>query len=167
MADELTLAVLAGRLRASRERAGFSQRHVEDQTGIHRSAVSDIERGLRKVDSLELRALATLYGEDVTHYLGNTPQVLSRPEQLAQQLEAVTTSLHGYIEQRARELAEPSIALAEETAARDVERARRELQRERDLTAELRLQLESSLQRESALRHARPSAPIPERTPHP
>lgn len=61
---------LGGRLREAREYLNLSQQYVCSRTGIPRSAVSDIERGVRKVDSLELRKLARLYMHPVGHFLG-------------------------------------------------------------------------------------------------
>jgi transcriptional regulator with XRE-family HTH domain len=61
---------LATRLREAREYLNLSQQFVADKTGIPRSAVSDIERGVRKVDSLELRKLARLYMYPVGYFLG-------------------------------------------------------------------------------------------------
>jgi transcriptional regulator with XRE-family HTH domain len=43
---------LARRLREAREFLNLSQQFVAEQTGIPRSAVSDIERGSRRVESL-------------------------------------------------------------------------------------------------------------------
>jgi transcriptional regulator with XRE-family HTH domain len=60
---------LGDRLRAKREYLGLSQQLVSDRTGIARSAISDIERGERKVDSLELKKLAALYLTPVTYLL--------------------------------------------------------------------------------------------------
>ncbi len=61
---------LGSRLRGVREYLNLSQQYVADKTGIPRSAVSDIERGVRKVDSLELRKLARLYMHPVGYFLG-------------------------------------------------------------------------------------------------
>ena len=61
---------LATRLREAREYLNLSQQFVADKTGIPRSAVSDIERGVRKVDSLELRKFARLYAYPVGYFLG-------------------------------------------------------------------------------------------------
>jgi transcriptional regulator with XRE-family HTH domain len=60
---------LGGRLREIREYLNFSQQYVSDRTGIPRSAISDIERGERKVDSLELKKLARLYRYPVGYFL--------------------------------------------------------------------------------------------------
>lgn len=61
---------LADRLANARRQAKLSQQNVADQTSISRSGISDIERGLRGVDALELKALAGLYGTDVSTLLG-------------------------------------------------------------------------------------------------
>jgi transcriptional regulator with XRE-family HTH domain len=68
--EEAQAQLLATKLREVREYLGLSQQYVADKTGIARSAVSDIERGMRKVDSLELRKLARLYMYPVGHFLG-------------------------------------------------------------------------------------------------
>lgn len=57
------------KLREVREYLNLSQQYVSDRTGIPRSAVSDIERGERKVDSLELKKLAGLYRKPVGYFL--------------------------------------------------------------------------------------------------
>jgi transcriptional regulator with XRE-family HTH domain len=69
-AEEAQAQLLATRMREVREYLGLSQQYVADKTGIARSAVSDIERGVRKVDSLELRKLARLYMYPVGYFFG-------------------------------------------------------------------------------------------------
>jgi transcriptional regulator with XRE-family HTH domain len=69
---------LARRLREAREFTNLSQQFVAEQTGIPRSAISDIERGTRRVESLELKRLAALYRMPVDYLLGNEP-----PQELA------------------------------------------------------------------------------------
>jgi transcriptional regulator with XRE-family HTH domain len=64
---------LARRLREAREFTNLSQQFVSEQTGISRSAISDIERGARRVESLELKRLAALYRMPVDYLLGNEP----------------------------------------------------------------------------------------------
>lgn len=60
---------LSERLKKMREYLGFSQQYVSDRTGIPRTAISDAERGIRKVDSLELKKLAKLYQHPVGYFL--------------------------------------------------------------------------------------------------
>jgi transcriptional regulator with XRE-family HTH domain len=61
---------LAERLKDTRDYLGLSQQFVSEQTGIPRSAISDIERGLRKVESLELKKLSRVYRYPVEYFLG-------------------------------------------------------------------------------------------------
>jgi transcriptional regulator with XRE-family HTH domain len=64
---------LTRRLRQAREFMNLSQQFVAEQTGISRSAISDIERGSRRVESIELKRLAALYRMPVDYLLGNEP----------------------------------------------------------------------------------------------
>lgn len=61
---------LANRLREVREFLGYSQQYVSEQTGLPRSAISDIERGERRLSTLELKRLANLYGYKAAYFLG-------------------------------------------------------------------------------------------------
>lgn len=61
--------MVGDRLRKAREYLNFSQQFVADRTGIPRTAISDIERGERKVDVLELKKLARLYRHPITYFL--------------------------------------------------------------------------------------------------
>lgn len=70
---------LADRLKEAREYLNLSQQFVSEQTGIPRSAISDIERGSRRVESIELKRLAALYRMPVDFFLGVEPD----PSQLA------------------------------------------------------------------------------------
>jgi transcriptional regulator with XRE-family HTH domain len=64
---------LGSRLKSVREYLELPQQYVAERTGIPRSAVSDIERGVRKVDSLELKKLAGLYRRPVGYFLDEDP----------------------------------------------------------------------------------------------
>jgi transcriptional regulator with XRE-family HTH domain len=68
-----TWAEIGTRLKEVREYLSLSQQIVASSTGIARSAISDIERGVRKVDSLELRKLARLYRHPMSYFLGDEP----------------------------------------------------------------------------------------------
>ncbi|HEX5928268.1 MAG TPA: helix-turn-helix transcriptional regulator [Solirubrobacterales bacterium] len=65
---------LANRLREVREYLNFSQQFVSERTGMPRSAISDIERGERRVSTLELKRLANLYGYRSAYFLGEEEQ---------------------------------------------------------------------------------------------
>ena len=58
-------AALADRLREAREYLGFSQDDVAKALKIPRSAISLIETGQRRVEALELKALAKIYQTSV------------------------------------------------------------------------------------------------------
>lgn len=60
---------LAERLREARDYLGLSQEFVAQQTGISRLAISAIENSRRRVEALELTALAALYKYPVTYFL--------------------------------------------------------------------------------------------------
>jgi len=61
---------LAKRLREVRAYLNYSQEYVSKKTGMPRSAISDIERGERRVSTLELKRLAKLYGYRSAYFLG-------------------------------------------------------------------------------------------------
>jgi transcriptional regulator with XRE-family HTH domain len=63
------LSKLGARLKDVREYLNFSQQYVSERTGIPRSAISDLERGVRRVDGLELKKLARLYRYPVGFFL--------------------------------------------------------------------------------------------------
>ncbi len=65
---------LGRRLKKAREYLNLSQQYVTASTGIPRTAISEIERGGRRVDSLELRKLARVYRMPVSHFLGDEPE---------------------------------------------------------------------------------------------
>lgn len=95
--EELVAQLLAKRLREVREYLNFPQQYVSDKTGIPRSAVSDIERGTRKVDSLELRKLARLYMYPVGYFLGEEDDVNEEARALARAVTPLTKDDRGEV----------------------------------------------------------------------
>lgn len=91
-ADQRRLAI-AARLREAREYLGMSQDEVANAVGISRPAVTNLEAGSRKVDSLELAELARLYGKSIDYFLhGEEPAGRSkRVEFLARKLDGLTS----------------------------------------------------------------------------
>jgi transcriptional regulator with XRE-family HTH domain len=73
VSKELDSEQLARRLREVREYLNYSQQYVSDRTGMPRSAISDIERGTRRVSTLELKRLADVYGHRASYLLGEEP----------------------------------------------------------------------------------------------
>ncbi len=66
---------LGQRIRLAREKANLSQDQVAKHLGIHRPAVTLIESGKRKIDSLELLKFSYLVKEDVATFLQEEPTV--------------------------------------------------------------------------------------------
>jgi transcriptional regulator with XRE-family HTH domain len=62
---------IGARLRAAREYLGLSQELVAQHLDVPRPAVSAMERGGRKVSSVELKKLARLYGKSAAFLLGD------------------------------------------------------------------------------------------------
>lgn len=87
---DLDQAALGRRLRQVREYLGLSQQFVTASTGIPRPAISEIERGNRKVDSLELRKLARLYQHPVGFLLGEDTGPAETPAALGRALSDMT-----------------------------------------------------------------------------
>jgi transcriptional regulator with XRE-family HTH domain len=58
----------ARQLREARDYLGLSQDYVSQETGIPRPAISEIEAGRRRVESLELNRLASLYGRPIKYF---------------------------------------------------------------------------------------------------
>lgn len=62
-------AALAEKLRAAREETGLSQRDVAQALGVGQSLVSGLENGQRRLDVVELKALAVLYDKPPAWFL--------------------------------------------------------------------------------------------------
>lgn len=60
---------LADKLRETREFLGLSQQEAATAANLTRLALSAIETGRRRVESVELQALARVYGQPVTYFL--------------------------------------------------------------------------------------------------
>lgn len=60
---------LAARIAEARERAGVSQMEVAERLKLPRSAVSKMENGEQRIESLVLAAMARLYGVPVASLL--------------------------------------------------------------------------------------------------
>lgn len=81
---------LAERLRQAREYLGLSQRFVAEQTGIPRVAISAIENGRRRVEALELEALARLYRYPITYFLDGALEEPPSVRALAREAQELT-----------------------------------------------------------------------------
>lgn len=81
---------LAERLREAREYLGLSQEYVASKTGIPRPAVSAIENGKRRVEALELQALASLYKHPVDYFLRGTTDIPDSVRAIAREAVSLT-----------------------------------------------------------------------------
>jgi len=59
------------RLREARLAAGLTQVQVAERLGKPQSFVSKVELGERRIDPVELRRFAELYGKTVDYFLGD------------------------------------------------------------------------------------------------
>ena len=93
--DDADAQALAERLREARDYVGLSQELVAEHLGVPRPAVSSMERGTRKVSSLELKRLAALYRRPVTFLLGTDaePDVTMSPDSFVGALFRATQEL--------------------------------------------------------------------------
>lgn len=60
---------LAEKLRATREFLGLSQQEAAQAAGLTRLALSSIETGRRRIESVELQAIARVYRQPVSFFL--------------------------------------------------------------------------------------------------
>ena len=84
---------LGTRLRAAREYLGLSQAAVAQHLAVPRPAISSMERGHRKVSSLELKKLASLYGRPVSYFLGETEDPILESDEVSNALFRATRAL--------------------------------------------------------------------------
>jgi transcriptional regulator with XRE-family HTH domain len=73
---------LRRRLREVREYLNLSQQFVAQQSGLGRTAIADIERGARNVNSLELQRLAKIYRHPVSYFLDEGAAIVASSETL-------------------------------------------------------------------------------------
>ena len=63
---------LGDRLKKAREFRGYSQQQIAEILDISRTAVSQIENGERKIDSIELQQLADFYNTSIDKLVGES-----------------------------------------------------------------------------------------------
>jgi transcriptional regulator with XRE-family HTH domain len=68
---------LGEKLRKAREYVGFSQDEVASFLKVPRTAVTNMENGQRKVEALELKHLADLYHQPVSHFTSDDEEASS------------------------------------------------------------------------------------------
>lgn len=78
-------AVIASRLKEAREYLGYSQQEIAQATKLSRSAISLIESGQRRIDTVELVELARLYQRSVAYFTGEEEELPGDVQALARQ----------------------------------------------------------------------------------
>jgi len=73
---------LATRIAEARERSGVSQVEVAGRLGLPRSAISKMENGEQRIESLVLAAMARLYGVPVASLLADGDEVEAAEDEL-------------------------------------------------------------------------------------
>ncbi len=74
---------LGERLRRARDYLGLSQEEVARASDLSRSALSNIETGVRKIAALELQTLARVYRRPVGYFTGEEEIETDLPEDVA------------------------------------------------------------------------------------
>lgn len=62
-------AVFVERLRTARLEAGLTQTQVAKKIGRPQSHISNVESGQQRVDVVELKRFAKLYGKDINYFI--------------------------------------------------------------------------------------------------
>lgn len=71
-------AVLRQQLRAAREEAGITQTALSDALGRSQTFVSDIERGVRRLDTVELWEICNAMGLDLTAFVAEFQHAIEK-----------------------------------------------------------------------------------------
>lgn len=99
-------AEIGSRLRAAREYLGLSQELVAQHLDVPRPAVSAMERGTRKVSSVELKKLAHLYGKPITFFHGDDSEPVLESDEVSAALFRATRQLSDADRQQVLQFAE-------------------------------------------------------------
>lgn len=97
---------IGARLRAAREYLGLSQELVSQHLDVPRPAISAMERGGRKVSSVELKKLARLYGKPVAFFLGDESDPVLEADEVSTALFRATRQLSDADRQQVLQFAE-------------------------------------------------------------
>jgi len=86
------------KLREAREYLDLTQQEVSEVVGLPRSAISLIEQGQRRLETLELKQLAELYGRPISDFTGE------RIEKQADEIRVLMRKAEAMSEQDRREI---------------------------------------------------------------
>lgn len=100
MQEEIILKQFGGRLRSLRQGKGLSQEQLSERSGIDRSYISDVERGLRNIALQNINLLANALEIPIYSFFTAENDLLSRWEVSLEDLEVLINqnpSLRGFI----------------------------------------------------------------------
>ena len=81
--DQIERMKLGRRLKDARKYLGFTQDDVARHLSIPRTALSEIESGARRVEAVELKKMANLYGQPMNHFIGDEVGTSDLPADVA------------------------------------------------------------------------------------
>lgn len=77
--------ILLALLRKAREAASITQQDLAERVGMSQSDISKVERGVRRLDILELRVWLIALGVPLLEFIGELDDAVLATEQLNQQ----------------------------------------------------------------------------------
>ncbi len=81
--DKQERVSIGQRLQDARKYLGFTQEEVAEYLSVTRTALVEIEKGNRKIEALELKRLAQLYKQPITHFTGEDAATSALPFDVA------------------------------------------------------------------------------------
>ena len=81
--DKQERILIGQRLQGARKYLGFTQEEVAGYLGVNRTALVEMEKGNRKIEALELKKLAKLYKQPITHFTGEDAATSALPADVA------------------------------------------------------------------------------------
>lgn len=81
--DKHERVLIGQRLQDARKYLGFTQEEVAGYIGVIRTALVEMEKGNRKIEALELKKLAQLYKQPITHFTGEDAATSALPADVA------------------------------------------------------------------------------------
>ena len=68
---EITYKIIGERIKAARNKSGFTQQQIADYIGVKRESISYYENGQRSIDMVTLEKIADLCGYSVAYFISS------------------------------------------------------------------------------------------------